>query len=169
MSDDPRAPDEYRWARQVSAVLLIAVVVSPQIEGSDDLQRSLTTTTVVFAAIGFLLYLWCFASSRGTVQRDVASVGLRETAGMIRDNRPLVLLCVSSLLFLGGMFCLSTVGVFYPSGSFRPGGFAFADIATVLTTNGQMAYCSDCTIANPCAGGGSGAIAKRLNGVNVCN
>ena len=27
MSDDRRAPAEYRWARQVSAVLLIAVVV----------------------------------------------------------------------------------------------------------------------------------------------
>lgn len=48
-------------------------------------------------------------------------------------------------------------------------GFTFANIATVLTTNGDMAYCSDCTIANPCAGAGNGALAKRLNGVNVCN
>ncbi len=36
-------------------------------------------------------------------------------------------------------------------------------------TNGMVCYCSDCTIANPCAGGGTGAIAKRLNGVWVCN
>jgi len=36
-------------------------------------------------------------------------------------------------------------------------------------TNGSMIYCGDCTIANPCAGGGTGAIAKRLNGVWVCN
>jgi hypothetical protein len=35
--------------------------------------------------------------------------------------------------------------------------------------NGTIAYCSDCTIANPCAGGGTGALAKRLNGVWVCN
>lgn len=48
-------------------------------------------------------------------------------------------------------------------------GFVFANIAAVLTTNGDMAYCSDCTIANPCAGAGNGALAKRLNGVNVCN
>ncbi len=34
---------------------------------------------------------------------------------------------------------------------------------------GSMIYCSDCTIANPCAGGGNGAIAKRLNGAWVCN
>lgn len=36
-------------------------------------------------------------------------------------------------------------------------------------SNGSLAYCSDCTIANPCASGGSGAIAKRLNSVWVCN
>lgn len=35
--------------------------------------------------------------------------------------------------------------------------------------NGTIVYCSDCTIANPCAGGGTGAIAKRLNGAWVCN
>lgn len=35
--------------------------------------------------------------------------------------------------------------------------------------NGQFRYCSDCTIANPCAGGGTGALAKRLNGAWVCN
>lgn len=48
-------------------------------------------------------------------------------------------------------------------------GFTFANIATTLTANGMIGYCSDCTIANPCAGSGTGAIAKRLNGVNVCN
>lgn len=35
--------------------------------------------------------------------------------------------------------------------------------------NGAMIYCSDCTIASPCAGAGTGSIAKRLNGVWVCN
>jgi hypothetical protein len=44
-----------------------------------------------------------------------------------------------------------------------------ANLATTLTANGQMIYCSDCTIANPCAAAGTGALAKRLNGVNVCN
>ena len=40
---------------------------------------------------------------------------------------------------------------------------------SALATNGSILYCSDCTIANPCASGGTGAIAKRLNGVWVCN
>jgi hypothetical protein len=36
-------------------------------------------------------------------------------------------------------------------------------------SSGTLKYCADCTIANPCAGGGTGAIAKRLNSVWVCN
>jgi hypothetical protein len=35
--------------------------------------------------------------------------------------------------------------------------------------NGSLVYCSDCTIANPCTGGGSGAFAKRIGGAWVCN
>jgi hypothetical protein len=43
----------------------------------------------------------------------------------------------------------------------------FANLGT--PASGTFCYCSDCTIANPCASGGSGAFAKRLNGVWVCN
>src|SRR5262245_3722031 len=35
--------------------------------------------------------------------------------------------------------------------------------------NGTITYCPDCMITYPCAGGGTGALAKRLNGVWVCN
>jgi hypothetical protein len=35
--------------------------------------------------------------------------------------------------------------------------------------DGTFYFCNDCTVANPCAGGGTGALAKRLNGVWVCN
>lgn len=36
-------------------------------------------------------------------------------------------------------------------------------------TNGTMTYCGDCTKATPCAGGGTGALAVRLNGAWDCN
>jgi hypothetical protein len=35
--------------------------------------------------------------------------------------------------------------------------------------NFSIVGCSDCTVANPCAGSGTGAVAKRLNGAWVCN
>jgi glucuronide carrier protein len=116
MTQDPDDRAKLSSARAVAAsltILLIAVVVSPQISGGGDLQRSLTITTIVFAVIGYALYLWCFAVSRETVQRDAAPVSLRDTASMVRHNRPLVLLCGSAVLFLTGMFAIQTVGVYY--------------------------------------------------------
>lgn len=53
------------------------------------------------------------------------------------------------------------------SGSILLNGVLEANLGT--PSNGTVVYCSDCTIANPCAGGGTGALAKRLNGVWVCN
>lgn len=35
--------------------------------------------------------------------------------------------------------------------------------------NGTIYYCTDCTIANPCAGGGTGAVAKKIASAWVCN
>jgi glucuronide carrier protein len=116
MTQEPDERAKLSTSRMAAAsltILLIAVVVSPQISRAGDLQRSLTITTVVFAVIGFAFYLWCFATSREIVQRDEKKVTLRETLEMLRHNRPLILLCASSLLFLTGMFSLQTVGVYY--------------------------------------------------------
>jgi hypothetical protein len=55
------------------------------------------------------------------------------------------------------------------TGAVTPGSTTFANLATALPNNGYFIFCSDCTIANPCAGSGTGAFAKRLNGVAVCN
>ena len=51
-------------------------------------------------------------------------------------------------------------------GSQTQTGVAFANLPTV---NGSLTYCTNCNIANPCTAGGTGAYAKRLSGVNVCN
>lgn len=53
------------------------------------------------------------------------------------------------------------------SGPVMLGFTTFANLGT--PANGTFFYCSDCTIANPCASGGTGALAKRLNGAWVCN
>lgn len=116
MSQDGDERAKMSTARMVAAsltILMIAFVVSPQISASDDLQRSLTITTIVFAVVGYLLYLWCFASAREKIVRLPAPTTLRDSAAMLRRNRPLVILCSSSLLFLTGMFAVQTVGVYY--------------------------------------------------------
>jgi hypothetical protein len=52
-------------------------------------------------------------------------------------------------------------------GAVKLQGIAYASLGT--PADGTIAYCTDCTVANPCAGGGSGALAKRLAGAWVCN
>jgi glucuronide carrier protein len=116
MTQDPAERSRLSAGRVMAAsmtILAIAAIVSPQIASSTDLQRSLTITTVVFAVVGFALYMWCFATAREVVQRDEEPVSVRRTVEMVRHNRPLVVLCGSSLMFLAGMFSLQTVGVFY--------------------------------------------------------
>jgi len=55
-----------------------------------------------------------------------------------------------------------------PTGHLRAGaGLSFATLPAA--SNGTLIYCADCATTNPCAGGGTGAIAKRLNGRWVCN
>lgn len=60
------------------------------------------------------------------------------------------------------------------------GGVTFTNLGTALTGNGAVVYCSDCKVTtgtpgnpstytnNTCTSGGNGALAIRLNGVNVC-
>lgn len=53
------------------------------------------------------------------------------------------------------------------SGAFYSAGVTQANLGT--PANGTFVFCTDCTIASPCASGGTGALAKRLNSVWVCN
>lgn len=94
-------------------ILMLAFVVAPQIKSSGNLQRSLTITTLVFVVVGAVLYLLTFLTAREQVQRDVPQVSVRQSFATLKTNRPLIMLCVSSLLFLTGMIAASTVGAFY--------------------------------------------------------
>ena len=114
-----QVPDErakLSTARMVASsltILLIAVVVSPQIKGAENLQGTLTIITVAFGVAGFVLYLCTFLTSREAIRHEAGKVKLSETLAMMRRNKPLVVLCASTLLCLSGMFSLQTVGVYY--------------------------------------------------------
>jgi len=54
------------------------------------------------------------------------------------------------------------------SGALQQMGVTFASLPSGAA-NGNLIFCSDCTMANPCAGSGNGAFAKRLNNIWVCN
>ena len=97
--------------------ILLAFVVAPQVKrytgDPDGFQHSLAITMGIFAVVGFGLYMFLFATSRETVQRDVASVSMRQSFNTLKHNRPLVMLCLASLAFLTALFSLQTVQVYY--------------------------------------------------------
>ena len=96
-----------------AAILVIAAVVSPELSHTADLQRSLTVTVAIFAAAGVAIYAWCFAATRESVQRNAERFSIRATLQMLRHNRPLVILCSSSLALYTGIFGAQAVGVYY--------------------------------------------------------
>lgn len=102
-----------RTMGSAATILMLAFVVAPQIQTSDDLQRSLTMTTLAFVVVGFGLYLITFLTADEKVERDVAVVGLKESLDTLRQNRPLIVLCLSAITFLVGMFALQTIGIYY--------------------------------------------------------
>jgi glucuronide carrier protein len=139
MSQLPDERAKLSSARAVGAalaIILLAFVVSPQLTRSDDLQRSLTITTVVVAVVGIALYFLLFKTSRETVQRDTAAVSLRQTLSTIRNNRPLLLICLSALFVLTGMFTLQTLQVYYARDVL--GNADYLIVLTVLSIGGMF-------------------------------
>src|SRR5690554_1668973 len=116
-------PDEraklasYRMIGTATTIIMLAFVVAPQIEGSKadpaQFQRSLTITTAIFLVVGVGLYLFLFKTSRETVHREVDHVTMRQSFETLRHNKPLLMLCGGSLLFLLAMFSLQSVQAFY--------------------------------------------------------
>lgn len=116
MTQDPVERSKLASGRAMgaaAAAMLLALVVAPQIKNSANLQQSLTLTTLAFVVVGGALYLFTFFTARETVHRDVQVVGLRESLRTLRTNKPLILLCLSSLFFLTAMFSGQTIGVYY--------------------------------------------------------
>jgi glucuronide carrier protein len=119
-----------------AAIILLSVVVSPQISRAENLQRSLTITTWILAVAGTALYLFTFRVSRETVERDPTPVSLKQSLRAIRRNRPLVLLCVSALFVLTGMFTLQTLQVYYARDVL--GSADYQIVLTVLSIGGMF-------------------------------
>ncbi len=103
-------------ARTVGGMLVGAVLgifVAPLVTPDRDLQSLFTFMTLGFVVVGFGLYMWTFFTARENVVRDVPKVSMRQSFGILKSNRPLLMLCLSSFVFLTGMLALSTVQLYY--------------------------------------------------------
>jgi glucuronide carrier protein len=100
----------WRTVGPIVGTFILVLVIAPQITRykiqPEQLQAFLTTVTIVFAVVGYALYLFCFASCKEQVFHEAKPVTIKETVATVRQNRPLLILCVSNLIFLTGVFGL---------------------------------------------------------------
>jgi glucuronide carrier protein len=107
----------FRMLGTSATIIMLAFVVAPQVKRyagrPEAFEHSLLVTTLVFAAVGVVLYLFLFRTAREQVERTVAHVSMRQSLATLKGNKPLLMLCLASLAFLTGMFSLQTVQAFY--------------------------------------------------------
>ena len=60
-----------------------------------------------------LLYLICFRNTRESVKRGATQISLRRTFRMLRQNRPLIVLCLAAFFLLASMFTMNAVALYY--------------------------------------------------------
>lgn len=116
MTQEPRERAALASARTMGALLVAAVLgifVAPLLKTGENLQPVFTSVTLVFVFVGFALYLLTVATATERVQRDVPRVSFRQSVATLRGNRPLLMLCISSLLFLTGMLTVTTAQLYY--------------------------------------------------------
>ena len=129
---------------------------------------TITPPTLPVGATGYRVYRNDSGDIRSTLGALLVCAQLTTPAlpGIATVDTQAVTCGVSSPgINTAGITALTANGVYVPSVVFTS--TAFARLGTPI--NGTFYYCNDCTVANPCAGGGTGALAKRLNGVWVCN
>jgi glucuronide carrier protein len=107
----------WRSVGPIIGILVLVVVIAPQITRyrtePERLQSFLTIVTIVFAVVGYALYLFCFSSCKEQVAHDTKPVTIKETVATVRQNRPLLILCVSNLVFLTGIFGLQASQAYF--------------------------------------------------------
>lgn len=103
-------------ARTIGAVAVgsfLGIFIAPLMVHGVNLQPLFTTLTLVFAVVGTGLYLFTAFSAKERVVRDVPKVSVKQSLATLKGNKPLLLLCVSSFLFLTGMLAVGTVQIYY--------------------------------------------------------
>lgn len=118
MTQDPVDRSRLSGARSIAssfASVLLSAVVSPQFADSsaDNMRLTFTITCLVLGVIAVALYLICFSNSREVVPRPEGKISFKTTFTMIRQNRPLLILCASTLFLLSAMFTSNAVAMYY--------------------------------------------------------
>ncbi|QPZ39504.1 glucuronide transporter [Paramicrobacterium chengjingii] len=116
MTQDAGERAKLASARSVGAMIVgagLGVFVAPLIVPGADLQTMFTFLTLGFVVVGTALYLFTALTAKERVVRDVHNVSMKQSFATLKHNRPLLMLCLSSFVFLTGMLALATVQLYY--------------------------------------------------------
>lgn len=116
MTQEPAERAKLSAARTIGGTVVgsgLGIFIAPLISPDLDLQVLFTSMTLGFAVVGTALYLFTFFTAKERVRRDVPKVTLRQTFSTLRSNRPLVLLCISTFVFLTGNVAFQSAQIYY--------------------------------------------------------
>lgn len=101
-------------ASAVTGVALSAII-APQFSDvtGDGVRLQFTLTTLALGVLAVILYLICFANTREVVPRGAGKISIKRTMGMVRQNGPLLTLCLGAFFLLSAMFTMNAVGMYY--------------------------------------------------------
>ncbi|PYI39743.1 glucuronide transporter [Arthrobacter psychrolactophilus] len=103
-------------ARTIGAVAVgsfLGIFIAPLMKNGENLQPLFTTLTIVFAVVGTGLYMFTVFTAKERVVREVPKVSLKQSVSTLKGNKPLLLLCISSFLFLTGQLAISSIQIYY--------------------------------------------------------
>ncbi|WP_269937109.1 glucuronide transporter [Arthrobacter sp. HY1533] len=103
-------------ARTIGAVAVgsfLGIFIAPLMKGGENLQPLFTTLTIIFAVVGTGLYMFTVFTAKERVVREVTKVSLKQSMSTLKGNKPLLLLCISSFLFLTGQLAISSIQIYY--------------------------------------------------------
>lgn len=86
----------------------LGIFIAPLMKGGENLQPLFTTLTIIFAVVGTGLYMFTVFSTKERVVREVSKVSMKQSIDTLKGNKPLLLLCISSFLFLTGQLARRT-------------------------------------------------------------
>lgn len=78
-----------------------------------DMQTIFTQTTLGFVVLGGLCFLMVFLNCKEQVVRTEATTTMRDTIRTLKENKPLQILCLSSLFYLTGVYAVGPATAYY--------------------------------------------------------
>lgn len=116
MTQDAKERARLGGARTIGGLSVGATLgffIAPLLGAGQDMQQIFTWLTLAFAVVGSALYLFCGTVCTEQVPGSIPKITLAQSVAALKANSPLVILCVSSVLFVTGTTATGASQFFY--------------------------------------------------------